>query len=80
MFEMSFPFLCRVYSSRFDNQVSNGKFIKTYFLVVKLKSSLFYRKRDFIANSNANFIANSRTIFVKTVESLLHTTSKKFEF
>jgi len=28
--------LCRFYTCRFDNQVPNGKFVKKWFLVVKL--------------------------------------------
>jgi len=32
----AFQDLCRVYTCRFDNQVTNEKLIKKYFLVVKL--------------------------------------------
>jgi len=32
--------ICRVYTCRFNNQIPNGKFVKKYFLVVKLAQYL----------------------------------------
>jgi len=50
--------LCRVYTCRFNNQVPNGKLVKSTFL-----------------------LSSSRNIlFVKKIENLLHTTSKKLSF
>jgi len=34
--------LCRVYTCWFDNQVPKGKFLKKYFLVVKLAQYFVY--------------------------------------
>jgi len=38
-----FVILRRVYTCRFDNQVTNEKLTKKYFLVVEMRNSLFVK-------------------------------------